>query len=76
MPTWDQFLSWAFYGIVGTAAFMAASFLKTIKDSIVELNQKVALILKSAEFYEKKLDDHDRRIEKIEDRLTDWNHHD
>lgn len=54
-------IEWAVLGVVGFSARAIVDYLGQIKNSIVELNQNVAIILE-------KIDEHDRRIELLEDR--------
>ena len=49
-------VEWAVLGVIGFSATAIVDYLGQIKNSIVELNQNVAIILE-------KIDEHDRRIE-------------
>lgn len=74
MIPWEKFLEWAFYGVISGGTLMVVAFLRSIKDSIVELNKSVAIMLEKSEWYEKKLEEHDRKIEILENRVRQRSH--
>lgn len=54
---------WAVLGIVSFVGGCVVNYLGQIKDSIIKLNENVAVILTT-------ISEHDRRIEKLEERDT------
>lgn len=64
----DQFVSWAFQASLTGAVIYGVTLLGRMRDSIDELNIKVAVIIERTASHEKTLDFHNDRITKIEAR--------
>lgn len=57
MMTFDQFIQWAFLGLLSGSVYI----LWQLKESVAELNTKIAVVIQ-------RLDSHDQRIKFLEDR--------
>jgi len=64
------FIEWAFYGIISLSAIMGIKILTQLRDSIDKLNIKVARILEKTSWHEKELDNQNKRINKLEERIN------
>lgn len=58
----SQFVQWAFYGLISGCAVYLTSVLSGLKNSVDELNIKIAIVIE-------KTNAHEKRIEKIEDKI-------
>jgi len=57
-----KFVEWVFYGVVGGCAVYMVQILSGLKESVDDLNIKMATIIE-------KTTNHERRIEKLEDKI-------
>lgn len=62
----QEFLEFAFYGLLSGAALWGVSILSKLQASIAELNEKVAQILERTSWHERELERLDRRIDRVE----------
>lgn len=53
---YSQFVSWAFQGLLGAAVIYAASTLAKLRDSVDELNLKMATIIEKMSWHEKEIE--------------------
>lgn len=60
-----QFIQWTFYGVIGFSSIFAVSILSSLKNSVNELNSKIAVIIEKTAWHEKWLERHDDEINKI-----------
>lgn len=58
-----DFVQWSFYGLISGCSIYLTSILSGLKTSVDELNIKMATIIE-------KTSNHERRIEKLEDKAT------
>jgi len=63
MIEFNQFVQWAFYALISGCAMYLTTILNGLKTSVEELNIKMATIIE-------KTSSHEKRIEKLEDKLT------
>jgi len=70
MPSADfqQFIVWAFYGIVSSCAIYMVRLAGKLQTSIEELNVKIAVVIVRSENQEKTLDIHAKDIEALKGR--------
>ena len=61
----SNFVQWAFYGIIGACAVNAVTILTSMKNSIYELNTKIAVIIEKTSTHEKRLDNHDKQLDNL-----------
>lgn len=66
MITWQAFVSTAFIAMIGWLGASAISVLKSLKDSVDELNIKVGSIIEKTAWHEKELERHNQRIDRLE----------
>lgn len=66
MVQWKNFVEWAFYGLLSYFAWSISSDIDSMKTSIVDLNQKVAVVITRDEGQQEKLRDFERRLERLE----------
>ncbi len=62
----SEFITWAFYGVVGFAALAVVHILGKLKDEVGVLNSKIAALLERTENHSKRLDEHSSRIRDLE----------
>lgn len=62
----NQFVDWAFLGIIGGSLSWCVGFLSKISKSVSELNTKLAVVLERVDFHSKALDTQDKRISHLE----------
>mgnify|MGYP001599635953 CR=1 FL=1 len=62
----QEFLEFAFYGLLSGATLWGVSILSKLQASIAELNEKVAQILERTSWHERELERLDRRIDRVE----------
>ena len=65
MMEFNQFVMWAFLGLLSGSIVYFASILKDVKDSLLDLNVKLAVILEKSVHHEKRLDKHEVMIDAI-----------
>lgn len=63
----NKFIEWAFQGLLAGAAVYGVNVLSSIKNSVNELNAKIAIIIEKTAWHEKWLEKHDEEIKKIKD---------
>jgi hypothetical protein len=62
----NQFVQWAFYGLLSGAVIVAVNILKHLSESVDKLNERVAIIIEKVSLHEKRLDKHEEKIEELE----------
>lgn len=62
----SNFIEWAFQGLIAGAVVYGVNALSKLRDSIEELNSKIATILEKNIWHERALEDHDDRIRVLE----------
>jgi len=62
MIDWNSFVQWAFYALISGCAVYMVNILAGLKTSVDDLNIKMATIIE-------KTTNHERRIEKLEDKF-------
>jgi hypothetical protein len=62
MNEFSEFVQWGFYSVLTGCAIYLTSILNGLKGSVDELNVKMATIIE-------KTSNHEKRIEKLEDKL-------
>lgn len=62
MNQFSEFVQWGFYSVLTGCAVYLTSILNGLKGSVDELNVKMATIIE-------KTSNHEKRIEKLEDKL-------
>lgn len=63
----NQFIQWAFYGFISFGAYTAVNTLGQLKDSVNELNEKLAVVLEKTAWHEKQIMDHGDRLKTVEE---------
>lgn len=61
------FAAWIFYALLGFLAYRGVSTLDDVSESINKLNQNVAVVISNMEWHKGILDDHEVRLNKMED---------
>jgi hypothetical protein len=65
----SKFVEWVFYGVLGGSAIYGVSILAHLKNSIDQLNQRMAQIVEKTQWHERTIDDHNERFKETEERL-------
>ena len=65
MIEYNQFIQWLFFGVVGFAAIFSVRILSSLKDSVDNLNVKIAIIIEKTVWIEETLDRHQAEIEHL-----------
>jgi hypothetical protein len=75
---WQQFVQWLFYGLLSLFGTIVSGFLfniqisvKEMSASIVQLNQSMAVNSNITQYQEKEIQDHGRRLDRLERRKGD-----
>ncbi len=64
----SKFIEWAFLGIISGAAIFAVGILASLKNSVNELNNKIATIIEKVTWHEKWLERHDDEITNLREK--------
>lgn len=64
----SKFVEWAFLAIISGAAVIAVGILSSLKNSVNELNQKIATIIEKVTWHEKWLERHDDEITNLREK--------
>ena len=70
MIDYNQLIQWVFFGVVGFAAVFAVNVLQSLKNSVEQLNEKIAIIIEKTVWIEKTLDKHQKEIERIYEKIN------
>jgi hypothetical protein len=62
----DQFVSWAFQGVISGAVIYGVAEMKGLRTSIESLNAKLERIIEKTDWHGKELDKHDERLRRLE----------
>lgn len=63
---WQQFLGWAFQGLIAGCVAYGVAILSKMSKSIEELNKHVAILLERDSAKQYRLDDHETRLRQLE----------
>lgn len=64
----SKFIEWTFYGVIGFSSVFAVSILSSLKNSVNELNNKIATIIEKVTWHEKWLERHDDEITNLREK--------
>lgn len=67
MMNFTDFIQWVFYGVVGGSAVYGVSILSHLKNSIDDLNIKMAKLIEKNDWHEKMIERLEKRVEKLEE---------
>lgn len=63
--TFQNFINWSFYTLIGFCGVFMVRILRDLKDSIVQLNIKVAVVIEKVTSHEKRLDGLDEDLKTL-----------
>lgn len=64
----SKFIEWAFLGIISGSAIYAVGILGSLRNSVNELNNKIATVIEKTAWHEKWLEKHDLEILNLRDK--------
>lgn len=70
-----DFVSYVFYGVIGSATLFAVNILSRLSRSIEDLNIKLAVMIEKTSGHEKWLEKHDSEIGTLRERAACNKHH-
>lgn len=62
----NDFVSWAFYGMITGAIVLSANSLQNLTSGVSELNLKLAVIVERTEVLSREVSEHNERIIQLE----------